>query len=103
VATLADRLRRLKDERRVFDKEIAAGCGVSTQMVNRWLKGAMPRAKHLTSLAEYFHTTVEYLVHGNRPAARIATARELIKIGRKLTDSQLHALLVVAREYLKQS
>jgi len=103
VVAFSVRLRRLKEDRRVTAKEIAKACGVSPQTVYGWLAGKSPKYKHLASLSEYFGTTTDYLVHGNRSTERIATARELIRIGPKLTDSQLNLLLMMARELVKQT
>lgn len=103
MPTFHDRLRDLKEQKKVLAKEIAEACGVTPQSVHGWLKDILPRTKHLSSLAAYFGTTTDYLVHGNPSPERVAIIRELLRLGAKLSDSQLKALLITAREFVKQT
>lgn len=91
-------LRKLKRRRSLTAKQIASACGVSTQTVYGWLNGKMPRINHLNSLSAYLGVSKDYLLHGDNPEDVSRLLAELNAILPHLTQSQLYALVVVARE-----
>lgn len=95
---MEQRLRELKNNRRVTAKEIARACGVSPQAVQSWLSGKSPRSNHLASLSAYFGVTVDYLAHGERDAQRAEIEQELAQLLPQLNTKQLYAVLIIVRE-----
>lgn len=91
-------LRKLKRRRSLTAKQIAAACDVSTQTVYGWLNGKMPRIKHLNSLSAYLNVSKDYLLHGENPEDVSRVLAELNTILPHLSQSQLYAILIVARE-----
>ncbi|OQS39783.1 hypothetical protein B0T40_03350 [Chromobacterium haemolyticum] len=103
MTDLTERLRRLKHEHRAAAKEIANAVGVSPTTVHNWLSGTMPKSNHIAKLSEYFGVTADYLVNGLQPKKRVAAISEINQIITKLSQSQLDAILIIARELAKKS
>ena len=58
----ADKLKKLRNDRGLTQKELAAIINVSTSAVSQYERGkASPRRENLILLAEYFGVTVAYL------------------------------------------
>ena len=62
--TFAERLRELREERNITQKELGAHLGISPRMVSFYESGAhFPRdAKMLIDIAAFFGVTVDYLL-----------------------------------------
>lgn len=62
--TFAERLRALREERDITQKQLGAKLGISPRMVSFYESGAhFPRdGQMLIDLAEFFHVTVDYLL-----------------------------------------
>jgi SOS-response transcriptional repressor LexA len=69
--TIHTRIARLLHETGKKQKDLASYCGVSPQAVNQWLgrskdkKPITPELKYVSLIAEFFETTVDYLLNGN--------------------------------------
>jgi transcriptional regulator with XRE-family HTH domain len=100
---MVERLRELKQKRRVTAKEIAKASGVSPQTVYGWLAGKVPRSKHLASVASFLGVTTDYLVHGDQAGPRSELIQELRACVPQLTTSQLIVLLMMARELARKN
>ncbi len=60
---IGTRLRELRNQRGLLQKEIAAHLGISQQGVARWEKGQTePDLETVKKLAEYFNCTTDYLL-----------------------------------------
>ncbi len=63
MRTFLERLRGLREDNDLTQKQIAAVLGTSQTMYARYERGAneMP-IRHVASLADYYHTSVDYLL-----------------------------------------
>ena len=77
--TFAERLRELREERNITQKELGAHLGISPRMVSFYESGAhFPRdAKMLIDIAAFFGVTVELSV-GLFPAAGRGNAEKAV-------------------------
>ena len=60
--TLADRLRSLRAERGLTQKDVFTGIGVSQIVYQRYEYGSYPAYEKLIALADYFNVSLDYLV-----------------------------------------
>ena len=59
----AERLRELRDENNVDIATLAKAVGVGCSQVRKWEKGKhLPKIDNLCNIADYFDTTLNYLV-----------------------------------------
>lgn len=100
MTNFSNRLRKLKRQRGVTAKEIAAACQVSMQTVYGWLKDTMPKNNNLLSLSAYFGVSPDWLANGETSPARTAMVHELTTLLPQLSDQQLHATVVLWRTFL---
>ena len=64
MATFSERLSTLLETKDVSGRDLARKIGVTTGTISGWKKGAWPTADKAVRLAEYFDTSVEFLVTG---------------------------------------
>lgn len=63
--TFQDRLYRLRKDRGISQEELSNVVGVSRQAVQKWESGASrPDMENLTTIAQYFNVTLDYLITG---------------------------------------
>lgn len=67
MTELFSRIEKLRSDRRASYRDLAAVCGVSPQNVQRWKAGGTVMPEHLSKLAVYFNTSVDYLLGGVQP------------------------------------
>ena len=61
--TFNERIINLKNERNILQKDIAQAAGVSIRTYQRYEKGELqPTLPVLTSLADFFDVSIDYLV-----------------------------------------
>lgn len=94
-------LRSLRREFRISQQKLADALGVSQQSINKYENhGAEPDIQTLCRMADYFHTTVDYLVgHSDRrdgdngpPAAETEVSL------RGLSDREQELIRILVRE-----
>ena len=65
VDEISARIRKLKEDKGISDKEIAETLMVSSQAVSKWMYGkSLPDIEHLYNLAGLFGVSVDYLISG---------------------------------------
>lgn len=63
-----ERLERLIKDRGIQQKELADGCGISSNGISTWkVTGSIPRADVAIKIAKYLDVSVEYLITGEFP------------------------------------
>jgi len=102
VPTFHDRLRKIKRQRGVTAKEIAAECGVSMQTVYGWLKNTMPKNSNLATLSTYLGVSSDWLARGTTTPARATMVHELRAMLPNLSDDQIHITVMLWRNFLMQ-
>ncbi len=60
----SERLRQAIDKSGLGKAVIAAKVGVAPPAISRWLREALPEAKHLANLARTLNVTVQWLLSG---------------------------------------
>lgn len=105
-------LKKLRNEKKVTQQQLAEKIGVSQQSVNKYENhNVEPDIETLIKIAEYFHTSVDYLI-GNTELERVIENVEkydlnfdekcLIDIYRKLDyderESIVHVMNIYARK-----
>jgi transcriptional regulator with XRE-family HTH domain len=71
----AERLRSLRDERRLTNLELGKAVGLSHVSIGNFLEGQLPKSEHLLALAKFFGVTTDWLV-GHEPEAARPALRE---------------------------
>lgn len=101
-------LRKLRMNKGVSQQKIADYLGITQQSFNRYEKGKFePDIGNLILLADYFNTTVDYLV-GHTPADSSdeldLTKDEwaLLRSFRQLSESEKDSIRLVMKNYLKE-
>lgn len=102
-------LRKLRISRGISQQQLAEVMGISQQSVNKYENYKVePDIHALAELADYFHTTIDYLVgHIQPPGNQDFTEPELTKdemklvMGyRKLTKGEKESINLVIKNYL---
>ena len=63
LKTLCERLKQLRIEQKMTQKELAKATGLSQSAIAYWETGQrIPSALSVIALAEYFHVSIDYLV-----------------------------------------
>lgn len=114
MATFGERLRALREERRISQTELAAYIGVTPSAISQYevLKTRYPPMKILRRLAEYFDCSIDYLV--GRTDHRRGTIEELqadwpdgvqmlYRAHKEATPEQKRMILAIIRSFLQQS
>lgn len=105
---MLENLRKLREESRVTQKQLAEAIGVSQQSINKYENHNIePDIETLIRIAEYFYTSVDYLVgqragHHEKTGGRSGLSSEeekLLTFYRKLTPRQRCAVSLVAETY----
>lgn len=73
---------------------IAAACGVSRQSVYGWLRGIMPKTKHLSLLSSYFGVSERWLLAGDGEEER---QQLIVEITAALPDLPVDELLIISQ------
>lgn len=92
-----NKIRKLRQERKLSMKEVAKEIGVPLTTYREWEYGRSPRGEHLVKLANYFRVPSEMLV-GQEKIVQLTVEQRLHRIkddvicliaemGRKTTDS----------------
>ena len=91
-------LRRLRKEARVSQKKLAEDIGTSQQAINKYENHNIePDIETLIRLADYFDTSVDYLIgrEGNRASAEKSWDTEMIDAIHKLNRKQQKCLKMI--------
>lgn len=110
---MVTRLKQLRVKRGVSQLKLADAVGVSQQSINKYENhGVEPDIQTLVALADYFGTSVDYLV-GRTDQARIVepaapfhlNAEEawLIESWRQLSEPERESLCLVIKNYLHEN
>ena len=102
-------LKMLRKEKGISQKSLGEEIGVSQQSINKYENyNIEPDISTLIHLAEFFNTSVDYLI-GNteiRPVAELAMSLkptqdeiELINEHRRMTDSEREVVLMLLKKY----
>ena len=104
------RLKQLRQERGVSQQALAEAVGVSQQSINKYENhGVEPDIQTLILLANFFHTSVDYLVGHTeidhviepvQPYDLNAEEAELLQLWRRLLPREQESLRLVAENYL---
>lgn len=104
------RLKRLRQKRGVSQQALAEAVGVSQQSINKYENhGVEPDIQTLIRLAEFFNTSVDYLVghteidHIIEPVQSYdlnAEEAEFLQLWRRLLPREQESLRLVAENYL---
>lgn len=102
-------LRKLRTEKKITQQQLADVIGTSQQSINKYENHRVePDINTLMKLADYFHTTVDYLVGHTLLKEALEETLELtreeygfIQEYRKLTNEERESIRFVVRNYLK--
>ena len=91
TAKVAEKLKRLREERQMQQQDVAALVGVSPSMVSLWESGKrLPSIAVLSGLAEYYNTSLDALVGIESPSVK--QFERWRKLTKDLRPEQLEAL-----------
>lgn len=63
MSTLAERIRELREDRKLSKTELAQAIGVSDVMIGYWERQrSEPTASYIIALCDYFEVTADYLL-----------------------------------------
>ncbi len=109
---MVQNLKALRSAKGISQKQLAETIGVSQQAVNKYENhGAEPDIAGLIALAEYFHTSVDYLIgysDVNRknqsyvPTELSPDELFLIDSYRKLSESERESIRLVINNYMNK-
>ena len=71
----ADRLRQLRDQKKLSNPELGRAVGLSHVSIGNFLDGQLPKSEHLHALAEFFGVTTDWLL-GREPGEAQAAFHE---------------------------
>lgn len=79
METLGQRIKRLREERKLSQQQVATAAGVSRVAVTKWESGQTANLKlgNLLSICELFNVSVEELIRGERATKREKSAAGL--------------------------
>lgn len=108
---MVEKLKLLRWEHGVSQREVAEAVGVSQQSINKYENHAVePDIATLIALADYFHTSVDYLI-GNTEINRIIEPiaqgdlneeeAVLISQWRRLNEKERESLRMVIANYIE--
>lgn len=98
---MLENLRKLRDESKVTQKQLAEAIGVSQQSINKYENHNIePDIETLIRIADYFNTSVDYLIgRSTNAVSSPGLSRDevtLLALYRKLTSKQRGAVMAVA-------
>ena len=63
IKTLSERLKMLRMEKQMTQKELAQATGLSQSAIAYWENGkSLPNALAVIALAKFFHVSIDYLI-----------------------------------------
>ena len=90
VATVGERIRKLRKEKGITQKELADYLGVAVSAVNKYEAGKrMPVPETIAKMADYFNADTDYLLGRSEVVASVIYKEELIarvEILQKISD-----------------
>lgn len=99
MATFGDRLRKLREEKKMNQQELADFMGKSNKtVISSWeLNKNQPTLQEIEKLADYFQTSTDYLIRGKAPVMSEANSDyitipkdELIALQRLALSNQIN-------------
>ena len=106
---MLERLKLLREERSVSQKQLADVVSVSQQSINKYENHNIePDIETLTKIADFFDTSIDYLVGHTDVRRRIEDVKPydlnkketgLVESFRKLTPKQKESILLVIESY----
>lgn len=102
--SLSRKLKQLRKEHKITQVDLAKVIGVERSSVGKYETGTMPSAEVLTSIAEYFGVTTDYLLgvsESQRPPKNNAEVQKIISaLPLDLLDDEELQKLVEYAEFL---
>lgn len=102
-------LKQLRSEKGISQNKLAESIGTSQQSINKYENHNIePDINTLTALADFFNTSVDYLIgysdirHKIEPVSPFdlnSDEAELITVYRNLTDKEKESLHLIAKNY----
>ena len=111
VITMVKNLRKLRIHTKLTQQELADAIGVTQQSINKYENhGVEPDIYMLIKFADFFHTTVDYLIGHTPESDQIATEElelsrgeyDLIKNFRRLTGDEKKSIQLLIRKLSKK-
>lgn len=97
---LADRLKNLRSENNLTQKQVAEKLSISYQQYQRWENSIkIPKIDNLTKLSRVFGVSISYLVC----ETDVRSLFELEEIFEELSESEQNQVIEYAREVLQKS
>ena len=96
-------LKKLRQEKGISQQKLAEVISVSQQSINKYENhNVEPDICTLTKLANYFHTSVDYLIGNTQEKEEPFSSEEqrLINAYRKLNDKEKRSIILVITNYL---
>ncbi|WP_370618344.1 helix-turn-helix domain-containing protein [Citrobacter meridianamericanus] len=104
---LNERLRTLREKKKLTQKKIAAELGITTQTLQTWERGeSEPKASQLVILSKLFGVSIEEICTGNETSAdqrlslKISEAEKLNPEEKNCIETLLEAMLI--RHYVRE-
>lgn len=78
---LGERLRELRENKRLKQNEIAAQLGISKQLVNHWEHGrSWPSLEHLARLSRLYESSVDYIIGRDDGTSCVVQAKTATRV-----------------------
>lgn len=106
MSSLGQRIRVLREAKRMSQTELAEKIGVKFSAISKYERGAIDNlpAYRIKKLAEVLDTTPEYLLDGRKPMSNLVVDNDtdrpelnrLMLLASELDEEQLHKLILMA-------
>lgn len=78
MSVFAEQLKRIRQERKLSQEDLAQELFISRQAISKWENGeATPDMENLIKLADIFGTSLDYLILGKEPEKRVERVVEI--------------------------
>lgn len=110
---MVTRLKQLRQKKGVSQAQLADALGVSQQSINKYENHSVePDLRTLMAMADYFGTSVDYLIGHTNPARGIesvtpfhlnAEEAGVVESWRQLTPKEKESLYLIMENYLRKT
>ena len=99
--TINERVFKLLENKNKSQKELAAYIGTTPQVINKWkTRGTNPPSEYIHKIAEYFDTSVEYILTGQTNQQHLDQEEKLlIKYYRGISSEQKTIVINTAAQF----
>ena len=99
--TINERIFKLLNSKKKSKKEFAEYIGTTPQVVNNWnTRGTNPPSEYIHKIAEYFDTSVEYILTGQTDQQHLDQAEKLlIRYYRGISSEQKTIVINTAAQF----